>query len=334
MATRRSQDALLAGDIGGTNARLRLYDVTGTVILDETTLPSAKAKSLEELLAPYVEKQRVPIRAAVLGVAGPVRGGIAKTTNLPWVVSEKRLSRDLGIGIVRVINDLAAIALGCERMPPEALAMLHAGKPTTGTNLAVIAAGTGLGEAFLVWDGEGYVACASEGGHSSFAPRTPIEADLLAYLRHRIPGGHVSYERVVSGPGLGTIYDYLLTMPGSEEPASVKRQLAKGDRNAAIAELGLSGQSRVAEMALELFASAYGAEAGNLVLKGMAIGGLFLAGTIAKTILPSHRDVFLRAMFDKGRMQPLLEDVPVAIVLDERAGLAGAGHLAAKLLAM
>lgn len=334
MATRRSRDVLLAGDIGGTNARLRLYDVLGAEILDEATLPSAKAESLEALLAPYLEKKKVQVRAAVLGVAGPVKGGTAKTTNLPWIVSEKRLARDLGIGVVRVINDLTAIALGCERMPADAFEVLHRGKLMTGANLAVIAAGTGLGEALLVWDGEGYVPCASEGGHSSFAPRTPIEIDLLAYMRHRTPGGHVSVERIVSGPGLGAIYDYFLTLPGFEEPASVKRRLAKGDRNATIAELGLSGGSKAAEEALELFANAYGAEAGNLVLKGLAIGGLYLAGTIAKTILPSHRDAFLRGMFDKGRMKPLLEDVPVAIVLDERAGLAGAGHLAAKLLAM
>lgn len=328
------RDVLLAGDIGGTNARLRLYDVAGRVILDETTLPSTKAKSLEELLGPYLEKKKVKVRAAVLGVAGPVRGGVAKTTNLPWIVSEKRLARDLGIDIVRVVNDLAAIALGCERMPPEELEFLHEGKPMPGTNLAVIAAGTGLGEAFLVWDGENYVASPSEGGHSSFAPRTLVEADLHAYLRHRIPGGHVSVERIVSGPGIGAIYDYFLASNGFEEPAAIQRMIEKGDRNANITKLALSGQSRAAKMAIELFVEAYGAEAGNLVLKGMAIGGLFLAGNIAKAILPSHRELFLRAMFDKGRMKPLLEDVPVAIVLDERAGLAGAGHLAAKLLAM
>lgn len=327
-------DVLLAGDIGGTNARLRLYDVAGRVILDEATLPSTKAKSLEELLGPYLEKKRVKVRAAVLGVAGPVRGGVVKTTNLPWLVSEKRLARDLGIEIVRVINDLTAIALGCERMPPEAFEVLHEGKPTRNANVAVIAAGTGLGEAVLVWDGMGYVPCASEGGHSSFAPRTPIEIDLLAYMRHRTPGGHVSVERIVSGPGLGAIYDYLRTQPGFEEPASVMRRLAKGDRNVAIAELGLSGSSKAAVAALELFANAFGAEAGNLVLKALSLSGIYLAGTIAKTIVPSHRETFLQGMFDKGRMQPLLEDVPVAIVLDERAGLAGAGHLAAKLLAM
>lgn len=334
MAARRTREVLLAGDIGGTNARLRLYDLGGAEILEEATLPSAKAKSLEDLLLPYLEKRKIEVRVAVLGLAGPVKGGVAKTTNLPWIVSERRLSQKLGIGKVRLINDLTAIALGCARMPPGDFEMLHEGKPTKKANLAVIAAGTGLGEALLVWDGEGYVPCASEGGHSSFAPRTLKEADLLAYMRHRTPGGHVSVERIVSGPGLGSIYDYLLTLPGREEPASVTKRLAKGDRNAAITELGLSGASEVAREALELFANAYGAEAGNLVLKGLALSGLYIAGNIAKAVLPSHREAFLQGMFDKGRMQPLLEDVPVAIVLDERAGLAGAGHLAAKLLAM
>lgn len=334
MATRRTRDVLLAGDIGGTNARLRLYDLAGKVIVDEATLPSAKAPSLEAVLASYLDEQRVNVRVAVVGVAGPVKGGVAKTTNLPWVVSERRLARDLGIETVRVINDLTAIALGCERMPKKSLEILHPGKAVAGGNLAVIAAGTGLGEALLVWDGDRYVACPSEGGHSSFAPRTPIETDLLAYLRHRVLGGHVSVERVVSGPGLGTIYDYLLATTDIDEPASVKKRLSRGDRNATIAELGLSGKSRIAPMALELFASAYGAEAGNLALKGLATGGLFLAGTIAKSIVPTYREAFLRGMFDKGRMKPLLEDVPVAIVLDERAGLVGAGALAARLAAM
>lgn len=332
MAARR--EALLVGDIGGTNARLRLYDPSGDEILEETTLPSAKAKSLEDLLADYLEKRKVEILAAVLGLAGPVKEGVAKTTNLPWVVSERRLSRRLGIPKVRLINDLIAIAVGCDRLPEDAFERIHEGKPTKYANRAVIAAGTGLGEALLVWDGEGYVPSVSEGGHASFAPRTLLEADLLAYMRHRTPGGHVSVERVVSGPGLGAIYDYLLTQPGREEAPSVTKRLAKGDRNATITELGLSGISEVAAEALEVFMNAYGAEAGNLVLKGLALSGLYLAGTIAKTLLPRYREAFLQGLFEKGRMRPLLEEVPVSIVLDERAGLVGAGHLAAKLLAM
>lgn len=334
MAKEARREALLAGDIGGTNARLRLYDLLGAVVLDETTLPSATAPSLEALLGPYLAEKQVDVRAAVLGVAGPVREGIAVTTNLPWVVSEERLASDLGIPVVRVINDLTAIALGCPRMAPENFLVLHEGKSIRGTNFAVIAAGTGLGEAALVWDGEGYIPCASEGGHCTFAPRTLIETDLLAYLRHRVPGGHVSWERVVSGPGLGAIYDYLLATSDHEEPEAIRARLAQGDRNATITKLGLAKESPLAEKALAIFAEAFGAEAGNLVLKTMATGGLFLSGTIARSILPSHREAFLRGMFDKGRMRALLEDVPVSIVLDERVGLVGAGHLAAKLLAM
>lgn len=334
MAKSRSEEALLAADIGGTHARLRLYDLEATTILDETTLSSANAESLEAVLAPYLKKKGVSVRVAVLGVAGPVRKGSVKTTNLPWIVSEKRLEKNLGIQTVRLVNDLAAIALGCQKLPAESLDILHAGKRVKEANLAVMAAGTGLGQAFLVWTGSGYVASPSEGGHSSFAPRTPVEADIWAYLRHRIPGGHVSFERVLSGPGIGSLYDYFHETSGVVESAAAKRKLKKGDRNAAISELGLSGESEIAKMSLEAFASIFGAEAGNLVLKGMAIGGLYLAGTIAKAVLPQHREIFIEAMVEKGRMRSLLEDVPVAIVLDERAGLLGAGHLAAKLAAM
>lgn len=333
MAKVERREALLAGDIGGTNARLRLYDLPGAVVLDETNLPSATAPSLEALLGPYLDEKNVVVRAAVLGVAGPVREGVAITTNLPWVVSEERLSKSLGIPVVRVINDLVAIALGCPKMPPDKLLVVHTGKPIAHANVAVIAAGTGLGEAALVWNGDGYVPCASEGGHCSFSPRTLLEADLLAYLRHRF-GSHVSWERVVSGPGLGSIYDYLLATTDHEEPEAIRARLAQGDRNATITALGLAKESPIAGRALEVFAEAFGSEAGNLVLKTLATGGLYLAGRIAKTILPTHREAFLRGMFDKGRMRPLLEDVPVAIVLDERVGLVGAGHLAAKLLAM
>lgn len=334
MAKVERREALLAGDIGGTNARLRLYDLLGAVVLDETNLSSATAPSLEALLGPYLEEKKVDVRAAVLGVAGPVREGVAVTTNLPWVVAEERLSSDLGIPVVRVINDLVAIALGCPRMPPEKLAVLHEGKAFPHGNVAVIAAGTGLGEAALVWNGDGYVPCASEGGHCTFSPRTLVETDLLAFLRHRTPGGHVSWERVVSGPGLGAIYDYLLAATDYEEPEPIRQRLARGDRNATITELGLAKESPIAERALEIFAEAFGAEAGNLVLKTLATGGLYLAGRIAKTILPTHREAFLRGFLDKGRMRSLLEDVPVSVVLDERVGLVGAGHLAAKLLAM
>lgn len=334
MPRRPLRDVLLAGDIGGTHARLRLYDLAARRTLEEVVLPSGSAPSVEALLAPYLEKKRAHVCAAVLGIAGPVLNGRTRTTNLPWVVDERRLARELGIPCVRLVNDMTAIAVGCAKLPRSSLDVLHAGSARATGNRAVIAAGTGLGEALLVWDGHDHVPCASEGGHADFAPRTALECDLLAYLRHRTPGGHVSYERLVSGPGLGNVYDYLLTTTGETEPPAVRRKLASHDRNAAIAMLGLSGESRVAAIALELFATLFGAETGNLALKGLAIGGAFVVGRIAKEIVPRHRDAFLRALVDKGRMRPLLQRVPVAIVLDDKVGLVGAGHLAARLAAM
>lgn len=334
MVKRTTRDAVLAGDLGGTRARLRLYDLHAARTLDEVVLSSGSAPSVEALLAPYLESKRVSVRAAVLGIAGPVMNGRVRTTNLPWVVDERRVGRELGIARVQLVNDMTAIAVGCTKLPRSALRALASGSVRAPSNQAVIAAGTGLGEALLVWSGRDYIPCASEGGHATFAPRTPVECDLLAYLRHRTPGGHVSFERVVSGPGIGALYDYLLAASGEPEPAAVRRKLASQDRNAAITALGLSGGSPIAAKALELFVALFGAETGNLVLKGLATGGVFVVGGIAKEIIPHHRDAFLRSFADKGRMQRLLERVPVSIVLDDKVGLVGAGHLAARLAAM
>jgi glucokinase len=326
-----TKDRVLAGDIGGTNARLRLYDVSGQVIEDETTLPSGHYPSLQALIAPYLQGLGVRVRAAVFGIAGPVVDGVSRVTNLPWVVDEKELARELGIDAVRIVNDLAAVAMGCTHVSPDKRVVLVPGAPPKAANMAVISAGTGLGEALLIWDGERHIPCSTEGGHADFAPRTPIEIELLQYLlkaHHRI-----SYERIVSGPGIGNLYDFFVRRSGATEPEPVLRELENGDRNAAITRLGLSGQSKPAANALDLFAEVYGAEAGNLVLKGLGIGGLFLCGRIGADIIPARKDIFLAAMRDKGRVSPLIERVPVTIVLDSRVGLVGAGHLAARLAA-
>jgi glucokinase len=328
-----SREMVLAGDIGGTNARLRLYNRTGKRILHEAVLPSGSSRSLTTLLRDYLATRRGRVVAAVLGIAGPVVGGVADVTNLPWkVIDERKLARELGIAKVMLINDLAAGAVGCTLVRRSARLVVSRGKDRKAANIAVIAAGTGLGEAFLVRDGDSYVPAASEGGHGDFAPNSDIEVELWSYLRGLFAEGHVSVERALSGPGLGRIYDFFVRRQGGES-FDIAEKLASGDRNANIAALGLAKKSRPAAAAVDLFARIYGAEAGNLALKGLALGGVFLLGRIATTIIPRKKAQFLAGMRYKGRMADLVAKIPVTVVTDRFVGLTGAGYLAARLAA-
>lgn len=320
---------VLAGDIGGTHARLRLYDDRGTKVVHETIVPSAGAPSLEAIVSRYLAKRKVRVRAAALAVAGPVVDGKAQLSNLPWVLDEKTLSRELDIPIVRLLNDLVAAAIGCTSVRRADTIMLARGKAISHGNKAVIAAGSGLGEALLVWEGDRYVAQPTEGGHADFAPSSPIEDELLSYLRFRVSPDHVSYERILSGPGLGHLYDFFAAQLG-ETPAN-RRRLEQKQRHETISRLGLSRKSRPAAKAIDLFARICGAESGNLALKGLTTGGLFLCGHMAAEILPRKKAAFLSAMRTKGRMSELLTQIPVTIVTDTLVGLAGAGSLAASL---
>jgi glucokinase len=335
-----TRELLLAGDIGGTHARLRLYDRSQRVV-DEAVFPSRKAPSLAVIVRRYLASQKARVSTAVLGIAGPVVGGVVRATNLPWTADERHLARDLDIPRVRLVNDLAALAVGCTRLGRTSKVILARGRAVDGANMAVIAAGTGLGEALLIWDGTKFLPCATEGGHSDYGPNSPLELDLWTYLHHSTRGRHVSNEDVVSGPGLGRMYDFFAARAPerdaregqSRETRAVARRLASGDRNAAITELGLANKSDAAARAVDLFASIYGAEAGNLVLRGLALGGLFVCGGIAARIVPAKKPVFLAAMRNKGRMAKLLSAVPVTLVDDPFVGLIGAGHLAARLAA-
>jgi glucokinase len=284
-------------------------------------------------LREYLSTRAGRIVAAVLAVAGPVIGGVADVTNLPWnVIDEKKLAKETGIKKLKLINDLAAGAVGCTLVPPSARLVVSKGQPKEGANIAVIAAGTGLGEAFLVWDGSEYVPSATEGGHCDFAPNSELELELWSYLKSDTGNGHVSIERALSGPGLGRIYDFFVHRHGGES-LEVADELAGGDRNANIASLGLSGKSRAAADAVDLFSRIYGAETGNLTLKGFAIGGAYLLGRIATTVIPGKKAQFLEGMRYKGRMAELMGRVPVTIVTDRFVGLTGAGYLAARLAA-
>ena len=316
---------LLVGDIGGTHARLSLATPSGRVTRRHT-FESRAFGSLEDVIRAFLGDRAPRITAGAFGVAGPVVGGRCVATNLPWVVDARTLSRRLGIGRVTLLNDLVALALGAIAVAPSKLRVLGgAGRPRRrGASVAVLAAGTGLGEALLVWDGERYVPTATEGGHVEFGPRDDREVDLLRVMRARF--GHVSYERLVSGAGLGHLYDFLRDERGLGESRARTAALASAaDRNAEITRMGLAGESRTAVAALELFASIYGAEAGNLALKSLATGGVLVCGNIANRMLPVlERGGFMKAFVAKGRFEPLMRTIPVAVVTDSEVGLAGA----------
>ena len=324
---------ILAGDIGGTHARFALFTPQGKRVREEA-LPSAAYASIEAALRAFLGstsgKKAPKITAASLGVAGPVEGNRCVATNLPWIVDGRALSKKLGIPRVCLLNDLVALSLGAIGAPKRKLRLLQGDAPPkkSGANVAVIAAGTGLGEAALVWDGDRdrFVPLGTEGGHTDFAPRNDLEVELLQFLRRRF--GRVSYERVLSGPGIGNLYDFFREDQEITEDRALQALLRGApDRNAAITELGLSGRSECASRTVELFASLYGAEAGNLALKTLATGGVFVAGAIAGSMIKLLQSgAFMRAFTDKGRFSTLLAKVPVAVVLDENIGLAGSAH--------
>ncbi len=270
------------------------------------------------------------IAAACFGVAGPVVDGRCVTTNLPWEVDEASLSEAIPAPRVRLLNDLEAAGYGVLSLPPAELAPLQAGRVRKG-NMVLIAAGTGLGEAILVWDGARHRVVASEGGHADFAPRNDLEIELLRFLQKEF--GHVSYERVLSGPGLYNIYRFLRERGDMAEPCWLRDRLEREDPGAVVSEVGLAGGDPLCATALDLFASIYGSEAGNLALKALAVGGVFVGGGIAPKIRAKLTDGrFTTAFCDKGRYHDLMASIPVRLVLNTRAPLLGAARVARDLL--
>jgi glucokinase len=326
-----SQRTLLVGDVGGTHTRLALYDESGKRRLAEAVRPSREHSSFDEIaLAFLAESNAPPPKIAVLGVAGPIVHGVAKITNLAWRIDEKRLAKTLAIPRAVLLNDLVAAAHGCLHLRPSQLIALTERLPSVKrSNVGVIAAGTGLGEARLIWTGDRHLALATEGGHCDFAPQTPLEIELWHFLSNRFPD-HVSYERVLCGDGLGALFDFF-NLRQARTPRAIDRRLAEGDRNAVISELGLARQYRPAAKAVDMFAAIYGAEAGNLALRELALGGIYVAGNMGRHILPARRDLFMANFQRKGRFLPMLSNIPVAVVDDTQIGVQGAVAVAREL---
>ncbi|NMO13387.1 glucokinase [Pyxidicoccus fallax] len=321
---------VLAGDVGGTKTALAL--VQGEAIVERRVYPSAAFPSLEAVVNEFLGKRSKEVSRACFGIAGPVIEDSCRATNLRWVIEARSLEHTLGLPRVTLVNDFHAMAIGVSILPASDFAILNDAPSDPNGPWVLLGAGTGLGEAVVVRKGTGYDVIASEGGHTDFAPRDELEIDLLRFLLKR--HSRVSYERIICGRGLVTLYEFVRERsPGAESPA-VREELdsASGDLAPIISRHGLAGDDPLCTQALSLFVSIYGAEAGNLALKVVARGGVFVGGGIAPKILPKLLDGTFRASFvAKGRLSTLLEATPVKVVLNSDAGLLGAASLASRV---
>jgi len=322
---------ILAGDVGGTNTRLAFFEGTPDQLrtIQVEIFPSAHFAGLAEIVRKFLETHKQPVEAACFGLPGAVVNGRVETTNLPWVVDSRHLAAEVGLAQVQLVNDLYANAHGMALLAESDFVVLNAGVPNATGNRALISAGTGLGEAGLFADAQGaYRPFASEGGHTDFAPRNDLETELLRYLLGRFE--HVSYERVLSGPGLNNIYQFLRDTGRGEAPTWLVEQIAQGDPPAAISKSALEGTSEICVQALDIFISLYGAEAGNLALKMLATGGVYVGGGIApKIIRKLSSTVFMKSFAAKGRIGGVLKEIPVRVITNDKTALMGAGRVAA-----
>ncbi len=325
---------ILAGDIGGTKTDLALFELLDDtpVIKAQQQFASREFSSLNDVISAFIQQTSMPpVDAACFGIAGPVIDGRCRTTNLPWEITTSGLQQRLGTEKVRLMNDLEATAYGMLYLPDDQFADLNpAGRSLIG-NRAVIAAGTGLGEAMLFHDGTHYHPIGSEGGHSDFAPVTPQQDALLKWLRNRYPG-HVSFERVLSGPGIYTLYQFLHESGFAPQPSGMLNIPEGKDRSAMVSVCALEHNDPLCMETLRLFAEIYGAEAGNLALKSMSLGGIYIGGGIAPKILPYITDHFMKSFAAKGRFEEMLRGIPVRVALDPETALIGAARFALERL--
>jgi glucokinase len=321
---------ILAGDIGGTSTRLAYFEQKDGRLrsVAEEVKHSQDYPSLHAGVLEFAARYKHSVACACFGVAGPVNNGRVEAPNLPWIIESAVLERELGIPKVYLLNDLEANAYGLSELSDADFAVLSPGSASAKGNAAVISAGTGLGEAGLYWDGTTHHPFPGEGGHADFAPANELQDELLVYLRKRF-GGHVSWERVLSGPGQYNIYEFLRDAAKAKEESWLTEELKSGDHSAVVSRHGLSGKSVLAEKAVNLFVEIYGAAAGNIGLKMLAMGGVYLGGGIAPKILSKLKEArFMHAFTDKGRLRSLLEQIPVRVILNDKTALLGAGHVA------
>jgi glucokinase len=319
---------ILAGEIGATRTRLAAFDSDGNTLnkVVEKIYMSQQETGLPDIISNFVKSEGIPVHSACFGVAGPVRGGRSKISNLAWTIDSAELATMLKLKSVGLINDLEAFAYGIDGLESKDFVTLSAGSEDAIGNRAVISARTGLGVAGLYWDGFRHHPFACEGGHSSFSPSNEMEIELLQYLHKKY--GRVSCERVLSGPGIKNIYDFLRDTKKAEEPGWLKDQLATShDAPALISQLALENKSAVCEQALSIFVGIYGSQTGDCALNFMSTGGIFIGGSIAAKIVPRMKDpIFMQSFLDKGRMRGLLQDMPVKIVLNDDSGILGAAR--------
>ncbi|MGD8913367.1 MAG: glucokinase [Candidatus Thiodiazotropha sp.] len=325
---------ILAGDIGGTNTRLALFQATPETSLRpllEMTYSSQSYDSIETVLQLFLAQATVTtIEAACFGIAGPVINQVCQTTNLPWRISANQIQLQFNFKQTCLINDLEANAWGIEVLDEKDFFTLSPGADNATGNRSIISAGTGLGEAALYWDGERYHPFPSEGGHTDFSPSTPFEFELFQTLKEKY--GHVSWEHLVSGPGLVTIYDYLLRYRNQQTPVWLNEVMEQFGKAPAISDAALESTDPLCRETLELFTRLYGREAGNHALKIMATGGVYLGGGIAPRIMPILREgSFMEAFTNKETMRRIMLSMPVKVILNDKTALFGAANYAKNL---
>jgi glucokinase len=320
---------ILAGEIGGTRIRLAAFETESNKLqpVVEKIYPSQEQPGgLSGLVANFIKAEGIPVQSACFGVAGPVRGGRSKISNLSWTIDSRELAEQLKLNSVGLINDLEAYAYGIDALESKDFITLSEGSDDAEGNRAVISARTGLGVAGLYWDGFRHHPFACEGGHADFAPRNRLEMELADYLRTKY--GHVSCERILSGPGIKNVYDFLRDTKTVDEPQWLRDQLKDApDPPALISGIALEGKAPICDQTLSMFVSIYGAATGNCALNFMSRGGIFIGSSIAAKIVPKMKEpIFMQSFLDKGRMESVLREMPVRIVLNDDAGIIGAAR--------
>lgn len=320
---------LLAGDIGGTNTRLALYEYKRPLkLIKENRFLSNNYSSLLGAIHAFLKGEDVKIEAASFGVAGPVKNGRCQATNFPWIVDIQEIAKDLNISRAYLLNDLEANAYGIECLKENEFFVLNEGEKETKGNACIVAAGTGLGEAGMYFDGKRHRPFACEGGHTDFGPQNDLEFELLKFLQKKY--GHVSYERILSGMGIYNLYEFLVENKLEMRDEKLENELKKHpEPQVIITQKGVNKENKTCERVMNWFISIYGAEAGNAALKFFALGGVYIGGGIAPKILEMLKDSsFMKSFADKGRFAKLMMSIPVKVVLNDRAALLGAGNFA------